>query len=127
MANFTWEEQRDGLLIDLAASLTREDKLKAEIKELTAKVNWMEGNKPNMGWPWDTPFMDGYETAKNELRSELDAYKWDAERYRWLRNSGTSPAAIWELLSDDCQPPHMTLKCMEKLDAAIDATMENEE
>jgi uncharacterized protein YecE (DUF72 family) len=30
MAKFTWEEQRSGLLIDLAASLTREDALTIE-------------------------------------------------------------------------------------------------
>lgn len=34
----------------------------------------------------------------------------DAERYRWLRSSPTGPSQIWELLSDDCQPPILTLK-----------------
>ena len=48
----------------------------------------------------------------------------DAERYRWLRSSSTGPSQIWELLSDDCQPPILTLKSMGDLDAAIDAAME---
>lgn len=48
----------------------------------------------------------------------------DAERYRWLRSSSTGPSQIWELLSDDCQPPILTLKCMGDLDAAIDAAMQ---
>ena len=48
----------------------------------------------------------------------------DAERYRWLRSSSTGPSQIWELLSDDCQPPILTLKSMGDLDAAIDAAMD---
>ena len=50
----------------------------------------------------------------------------DAERYRWLRSSSTGPSQIWELLSDDCQPPILTLKCMGDLDAAIDAAMQED-
>lgn len=55
------------------------------------------------------------------LEAELDAARADAERYRWLRRADVGPSSIWELLSDDCHPPIMTLKCGEALDAAIDA------
>lgn len=48
----------------------------------------------------------------------------DAERYRLLRDANTGPSKIWELISDDCQPPYMTLKCGADLDAAIDAMKE---
>lgn len=48
----------------------------------------------------------------------------DAERYRWLRSSSTGPSQIWELLSDDCNPPILTLKSMGDLDAAIDQAMQ---
>ncbi len=51
----------------------------------------------------------------------LSALVADAERYRWLRSAGTGPASIWELVSDDANPPYMTLKCGADLDAAIDA------
>ena len=50
----------------------------------------------------------------------------DAERYRWLRSSSTGPSQIWELLSDDCQPPILTLKSMGDLDAAIDKAMKED-
>ena len=57
------------------------------------------------------------------LKSELAEAKKDAERYRWLRDSSVGPSQIWELLSDDCNPPIMTLKSMHELDAAIDEAM----
>lgn len=47
----------------------------------------------------------------------------DAKRYRWLCSSSVGPAQIWELLSDDCNPPVMTLKSMDDLDAAIDRAL----
>lgn len=50
----------------------------------------------------------------------------DAARYRWLRDSSVGPSQIWELLSDDCNPPIMTLKSMHDLDAAIDQAMQSE-
>ena len=50
----------------------------------------------------------------------------DADRYRWLRSSSTGPSQIWELLSDDCQPPILTLKSMGDLDAAIDKAMQED-
>ena len=50
----------------------------------------------------------------------------DAERYRWLRSSSTGPSQIWELLSDDCNPPILTLKSMGDLDTAIDAAMQED-
>lgn len=56
-----------------------------------------------------------------ELEAERDAAGADAERYRWLRSAEVGPSSIWELLSDDCHPPIMTLKCGAELDAAIDA------
>ena len=63
-------------------------------------------------------------TGENErLKAELAEAKKDAERYRWLRHSSVGPSQIWELLSDDCQPPIMTLKSMHELDAAIDEAM----
>lgn len=55
----------------------------------------------------------------NKVRAEA----LDAKRYRWLRSSSVGPAQIWELLSDDCNPPVMTLKSMGDLDAAIDSAM----
>lgn len=58
-----------------------------------------------------------------KLRAELAEAKKDAERYRWLRDSSVGPSQIWELLSDDCQPPILTLKSMHELDATIDAAM----
>lgn len=62
--------------------------------------------------------------AENErLKAELAEAKKDAERYRWMRDSSVGPSQIWELLSDDCQPPIMTLKSMHELDAAIDEAM----
>ena len=62
--------------------------------------------------------------AENEqLKADLADAKKDAERYRWLRDSSVGPSQIWELLSDDCQPPIMTLKSMHELDAAIDEAM----
>ena len=50
----------------------------------------------------------------------------DAERYRWLRSSSTGPSQIWELLSDDCNPPILTLKSMGDLDTAIDQAMQED-
>ena len=57
------------------------------------------------------------------IKAENDNLRKDAERYRWLRNYEVGPSQIWELLSDDCQPPYMTLKAMHDLDAAIDDAM----
>ena len=50
----------------------------------------------------------------------------DAERYRWLCSSSTGPSQIWELLSDDCNPPILTLKSMGDLDTAIDQAMQED-
>ena len=61
-----------------------------------------------------------------EMKAENEALRKDAERYRWLRNSDVGPAQIWELLSDDCTPPIMTLKCIHYLDEAIDSAMKGE-
>jgi hypothetical protein len=61
-----------------------------------------------------------------ELEAERDAARADAERYRWLRSAEVGPSSIWELLSDDCHPPIMTLKCGAELDAAIDAARSKE-
>ena len=58
-----------------------------------------------------------------KLKAELTEAKKYAERYRWLRDSSVGPSQIWELLSDDCNPPIMTLKSMHELDAAIDEAM----
>ena len=65
-----------------------------------------------------------HDAAAAELRrlhAECDALRADAERYRWLRDIDTGPSQIWELISDDAQPPYMTLKSGNILDATIDA------
>ena len=51
----------------------REAELTAERDELLAKVKWMEGNTANWGWPWDTPFNDGYDACKRDMIEERDA------------------------------------------------------
>ena len=58
-----------------------------------------------------------------EQAAQIEALEKDAERYRWLRSNSVGPSQIWELLSDDCSPPVMTLKAMHDLDAAIDAAI----
>ena len=75
------------------------------------------------GWPvtplYTTPqpaVPEGYALVPVEQQK-------NASRYEWLRNSSVGPSQIWELLSDDCCPPIMTLKCMGDLDSAIDAAM----
>ena len=86
--------------------------LKAELREICAAI--------------DDPACDLTLTTVEcikKLKEENESLKRDAERYRWLRNSEVGPSQIWELLSDDCQPPYMTLKAMHDLDAAIDAAM----
>jgi len=55
------------------------------------------------------------------LRAEVAGLREDAERYRWLRSPNTGPATIWELVSDECNPPYVTLKYGADLDSAIDA------
>ena len=61
-----------------------------------------------------------------EMRAERDALKADAERYRWLRNPDTDPAAVidkqvpWVNLDGDTQTI-WEYKAGEELDAAIDA------
>jgi len=57
------------------------------------------------------------------LRAEVAGLREDAERYRWLRSPNTGPATIWELVSDECNPPYMTLKYGANLDSAIDAAL----
>ena len=57
------------------------------------------------------------------LRAEVAGLREDAARYRWLRSPNTGPATIWELISDECNPPYMTLKYGANLDAAIDAAL----
>lgn len=55
------------------------------------------------------------------LRAERDAFKADAERYRWLRSKNTGPCQIWETVCEsDGSPLYCTLKHTESLDAAID-------
>ena len=71
-------------------------------------------------------YQDAEVAAHTALKAENEALRKDAERYRWLRNSDVGPAQIWELLSDDCTPPIMTLKCIHYLDEAIDSAMKGE-
>lgn len=63
----------------------------------------------------------------DDLLKEVAQLRKDAERYCWLRDKNTGPSQIWELLSDDCQPPYQTLKCGDDLDVAIDAAMKRSE
>jgi hypothetical protein len=43
-------------------------KLEQRCAELQAKVDWLT-NKPNIvGYPWDSPYMDGVEAGKAEMR-----------------------------------------------------------
>jgi len=66
----------------------------------------------------------GEQVVFDTIVAERDALRADAERYRWLRDIDTGPAQIWELISDDAQPPYMTLKSGNILDAAIDAAID---
>lgn len=60
-----WGEEYDAEKKELTA-------LRAEVAELKAKVAFMEGATPNFcGWPWDAPFQDGLEAAKDEYRAKL--------------------------------------------------------
>lgn len=52
------------------------DQVKAGYEEtlstLRAKVKWLEGEHSSIvGWPWDAPFNDGYEQAKDEFRKQI--------------------------------------------------------
>ena len=75
------------------------------------------------GADWTPQEVYDLRAENNRLKAELAEAKKDAERYRWMRDSSVGPSQIWELLSDDCQPPIMTLKSMHELDAAIDEAM----
>lgn len=61
----------------------------------------------------------------SELIAMLEESQKDAARYRWLRSENTGPSMI-EVVSDDCNPPSITLKCEEELDLAIDAAMQRD-
>jgi hypothetical protein len=61
------------------------------------------------------------------LQARLEAAEKDAARYRWLRDKSTGAPAIWELVSDEHNPPYWTLKCEEELDAATDAALAKKE
>ena len=63
----------------------------------------------------------GLFNAAKKLEVENERLREDAERYRWLRSIDTPPSKIWELVSDDCNPPYPVLKHGIELDAAIDA------
>lgn len=67
--------------------------------------------------------MNDFEVHPIGTAQRLAELERDAARYRWLRCSSVGPSKIWELISDDCHPPQMTLKSMQELDAAIDAAM----
>lgn len=60
-----------------------------------------------------------------DLIAMLRESQKDAARYRWLRSENTNPAMI-EIVSDDCNPPSVTLKCGEELDSEIDAAMQRD-
>lgn len=63
--------------------------------------------------------------AVSELIAMLREAQKDAARYQWLRSENTGPSMI-EMVSDDCNPPSITLKCEEELDSAIDAAMQRD-
>lgn len=55
-----------------AATLARIAELERENAELKAKVAFMQNENPSIvGWPWDSPYMDGVEAGKAELESAL--------------------------------------------------------
>lgn len=59
---------------------------------------------------------DGNEITR--LRDEVEAYRKDAERYRWLQNADNYPNQIggfWNCLGETSEP--------EEMDEAIDAAM----
>lgn len=59
-----------------------------------------------------------HEAEVARLRAEVEAYRKDAERYRWLRNADNYPNQIggfWNCLGETSEP--------EEMDEAIDAAM----
>ncbi len=91
---------------ELRAEIDKERRMYAALSELSSNEN-----------SWAKRFR----IERDEARAEVERLRADAERYRWLRDIDTGPAQIWELISDDAQPPYMTLKSGNILDAAIDA------
>ena len=94
-----------------------------EVYDLRAENNRLKAELKSIDGALDDPRANLTLTTAEiiwEMKAELAEAKKDAERYRWLRDSSVGPSQIWELLSDDCNPPIMTLKSMHELDAAID-------
>jgi hypothetical protein len=57
-------QEQDSLYMNLAAD---------RIEELEAQVKWLTGEKSAIaGWPWESPYMDGYEVAKEEYRDRIE-------------------------------------------------------
>ena len=114
-------------------------KLKAERDELAAQVEKMNGvikaayeiavdHDDQLPFDWAVYCEMLYQAMQDGdlstgILNRVRAEALDAKRYQWLRSSSVGPAQIWELLSDDCSPPVMTLKSMNELDAAIDAAL----
>ena len=94
------------------------EKLRETILTLTTKLEAAERRSEY----WKANHLAG-NAVITEQATQIEALEKDAARYRWLRSNSVGPSQIWELLSDDCSPPVMTLKAMHDLDAAIDAAI----
>ena len=108
-------KQRHGRYVD-ASQRIKDDE--ATIAALTAKLEAAERRSEY----WKAEHLAGNAVITKQA-AQIEALEKDAERYRWLRSNSVGPSQIWELLSDDCSPPVMTLKAMHDLDAAIDAAI----
>ena len=100
-------------------SRTLQMALDAEIAQLRAEL--IKSLADNAALRADA--IDRQNNVVAPLRAEVAGLREDAERYRWLRSPNTGPATIWELVSDECNPPYMTLKYGANLDTAIDAAL----
>ena len=77
-------------LMDLRAEIAR---LTRDRDELQAKVNWLT-DVPNMcGWPWDSPFNDGYDTAKDEFLKDNERLTRERDEARENRDNISRQAA----------------------------------
>jgi hypothetical protein len=59
------------------------ESLRAEIESLRGKVRWIEeGPGSIVGFPWDTPYMDGLEEGKTTCREQINVLEDEIESLR---------------------------------------------